>query len=398
MNVETLEVRRSKVALQQPHWADQAQVNQVRDVLQALPPLVELESLSRLRHLLAAVATGQAQVVQAGDCAEDPAECTVGDVRRKVRLLNTLAGVIRASTHRPVVQVGRIGGQYAKPRSASTEWIDGVEIPAFRGHMVNLPAPDLEARRPDPWRLVAGYRAASQVMTHLGRTRRTGVDPTVWTSHEALLLDYEIPMLRRHGTGRIALASTHWPWIGERTRQLEGAHVSLLADVINPVACKVGPRMEAAELLALCAQLDPEREPGRLTLIARMGPEAVMDLLPPLVEAVRTAGHPVIWLVDPMHANTVITAEGRKTRLVETVIREVTAFQLAVRSAGGIPSGVHLETTPDDVTECVDDRVSADRVGERYTTLCDPRLNPRQAVSVVSAWRPQMMEQSRRSV
>lgn len=360
-------------------------------MLAALPPLVETESLCRLRGLLAGVAAGQAQVVQAGDCAEDPAECTAGDVERKTGLLNVLAGVMNAITHQPVVRVGRIGGQYAKPRSARTEWVEGVEIPVYRGHMVNGPEPDPEARRPDPRRLLAGYRAASRLMANLGPTPLARIEPAVWTSHEALLLDYEIPMLRRDRVGRVVLTSTHWPWIGERTRQLEGAHVALLADVVNPVACKVGPRMTVADLLGLCARLDPEQEPGRLALIARMGADATMDLLPPLVRAVRAAGHPVIWLVDPMHANTVTTAEGRKTRVVETIVREVTAFQVAVRTAGGIPGGIHLETTPDDVTECVDAQYGTDRIGENYTTFCDPRLNPRQAVSVVSAWQTQMM-------
>ncbi|WP_175433316.1 3-deoxy-7-phosphoheptulonate synthase [Streptomyces hawaiiensis] len=391
MNVTSLEVSQVPVARQQPQWGDPAQAKQVRDALAALPPLVEATSLSRLRGLLAGVAAGQAQVVQAGDCAEDPTECTAGDVERKVGLLNVLAGVMSAITHQPVVRVGRIGGQYAKPRSARTEWVGGVELPVYRGHMVNGPEPDPEARRPDPQRLLAGYRAASQVMANLAPTPRARIEPAVWTSHEALLLDYEIPMLRRDREGRLALTSTHWPWIGERTRQPEGAHVALLADVVNPVACKVGPRMTVAELLELCARLDPGQEPGRLTLIARMGADETTDSLPPLVQAVRAAGHPVIWLVDPMHANTVTTVEGRKTRVVETIIREVTAFQAAVRTAGGIPGGIHLEATPDDVTECVDAHSGTDRIGRNYTTLCDPRLNPRQAVSVVSAWQTQRM-------
>ena len=391
MNVTPLEVSRVLVGRQQPEWGDPAQVEQVRDVLATLPPLVEAESLSRLRELLARVAAGQAQVVQAGDCAEDPEECSAGDVERKAGLLNVLAGVMRAITHQPVVRVGRIGGQYAKPRSAPTEWVGGVEIPVYRGHMVNGPEPDPEARRPDPRGMLTGYRAASQIMANLSPTPQALTEPAVWTSHEALLLDYEIPMLRRDRRGRVALTSTHWPWIGERTRQVEGAHVALLADVVNPVACKIGPRTTVADLLGLCARLDAEQEPGRLTLIARMGADTIMDLLPPLVQAVRAAGHPVIWLVDPMHANTVTTAEGRKTRVVETIIREVMAFQVAVRTAGGIPGGIHLETTPDAVTECIDAQYGIDRIGENYTTLCDPRLNPRQAVSVVSAWQTNLM-------
>lgn len=381
-------------AREQPAWEGTVEVGQVRDLLAALPPLVESESLSRLRRLLARVAAGKALVVQAGDCAEDPAESTAEDVGRKVDLLNTLARVMEETTHQPVVRVGRIAGQYAKPRSTSTEWVGGVELPVYRGHMVNCPEPDPVKRRPDPWRLLAGYWASSEVMTHLGSAPPAPIDPPLWTSHEALLLDYEIPMKRQDRVGQLVLTSTHWPWIGERTRQLGGAHVSLLSDVVNPVACKVGPTMEVDELLGLCAQLDPEREPGRLTLIARMGADAVADSLPPLVEAVRVAGHPVIWMVDPMHANTVRSSEGRKTRVVDTLIREVTAFQTAVHRAGGVAGGIHLETTPDDVTECVETRGDIDRGGDKYTTLCDPRLNPQQAVSVVSAWRTQTTTQS----
>lgn len=363
-------------------------------MLASMPPLVEAASLDKLRTALAAVAKGRAHVVQAGDCAEDFAECTAHHVARKVQLLDVLAAVMTSITGRPVVRVGRIGGQFAKPRSALIERVTSFDVPVYRGHMVNDPAPDPDARRPDPRRLLAGYRAASRVMAHLGPTPQARVEPRVWTSHEALLMDYEVPMLRRDRTGQLALTSTHWPWIGDRTRQVDGAHVQLLVDVANPVACKVGPQMEIDELVALCARLDPAREPGRLTLIARIGAEATSDLLPPLVSAVRRAGHPVIWLVDPMHANTIATCDGRKTRLVDTLVREVAAFQTAVRSAGGIPGGLHLEATPDDVTECVDAApygVGAERIDQKYTTLCDPRLNPGQAVSVVSTWHGQAM-------
>lgn len=208
----------------------------------------------------------------------------------------------------------------------------------------------------------------------------------MWTSHEALLLDYEVPMLRTDEQGRLFLGSTHWPWIGERTREVDGAHVAMLSQVANPVACKVGPTMEPDELLALCERLDPWRDPGKLTLIARMGADAVTDRLPRLVEALRTADHPAIWLTDPMHGNTVTAPSGHKTRLVETVALEVSRFVSAVRDAGGIPGGLHLETTPDDVTECADTEAELASVGERYTSLCDPRLTPRQAMSVISSW------------
>ncbi|WP_252537249.1 3-deoxy-7-phosphoheptulonate synthase [Streptomyces sp. RO-S4] len=388
MNATSLRNAQSS-ARQQPPWEDLSEVERVRNMLAELPGLVDPASLDRLRNRLAAVAAGQALVVQAGDCAEDFAECTAGDVKRRADLLDVLAGVMNEITHRPVIKVGRIGGQYAKPRSATTETVAGVELPVYRGHMVNGAEPDPEARRPDPRRLLTGYHAAHQVFAHLCPTPRDRVDPAVWTSHEALLLDYEVPMVRADREGRLALTSTHWPWIGERTRQPDGAHVALLSEVVNPVACKIGPRTTTTELLGLCARLDPARTPGRLTLIARMGAGAAAELLPPLVRAVRTAGHPVIWLADPMHGNTVTTAEGRKTRVVETVVREVTAFQDAVRSAGATPGGIHLETTPDAVTECADVPEATDHIGDKYTSLCDPRLNPRQAISVVSAWQPQ---------
>ncbi|MBV9312675.1 MAG: isochorismatase family protein [Pseudonocardia sp.] len=198
------------------------------------------------------------------------AERTAGDIARKVGLLDVLAGVIKMITHKPVVRVGHIAGQYGKPRSQPTERVGDVELPVYWGHMVNSPDPDPEGRRPDPWWLLAGYQAASEVMSHLGwhgPSRSLHAESPVWTSHEALLLDYEIPMLRPDGEGRFALTFTHWPWVGERTRQIDGAHVALLANVVNPVACKVGPRMQLAELLAICERLDPHREPGRLTAV-----------------------------------------------------------------------------------------------------------------------------------
>ncbi|MET9467338.1 MULTISPECIES: 3-deoxy-7-phosphoheptulonate synthase [unclassified Streptomyces] len=384
-----LHADQSRVALQQPQWSDPLQVQRVRRTLEARPPLARAEDIRTLRSLLGRVATGDAMMVQAGDCAEDVNEHTPGYVARKAAVLDLLAGTLRIATHRPVVRVGRIAGQFAKPRSSPTEWIGGVELPSYRGDMVNGPEPDAENRRPDPLRILAGYMAANDIVENLGwktRTEGQGIEAPVWTSHEALLLDYELPMLRRDGSGGTYLGSTHLPWIGERTRQVDGAHVALLADVFNPVACKVGPGMTPEELLALCERLDPARDPGRLTLIARMGAGLVADRLPPLVEAVRAAGHPVIWLTDPMHGNTVTAPDGNKTRMLATIVREVRGFQQAVLAGGGVAGGLHLETTPDDVTECATDEAALARVGEKYTSRCDPRLNPGQAVHVVSAW------------
>jgi 3-deoxy-7-phosphoheptulonate synthase len=237
--------------------------------------------------------------------------------------------------------------------------------------------------------MLACYAAADRATTLLRQRTGAWMPPTgapVWTSHEALILDYERPLLRRTAGGQGYLSSTHLPWIGERTRDPEGSHVRLLARVANPVACKVGPTMRPAQLVDLCSTLDPGREPGRLTLIARMGVDQVAARLPALVAAVREAGHPVSWLCDPMHGNTIKTPAGLKTRSVQTIIEEVVAFQQAVASAGGTAAGLHLETTPDDVTECVWNQAQPADVGRHYTTLCDPRLNPRQAITVAGAW------------
>lgn len=391
MDEATVEIE-TLPAPQQPDWAEPAQVARIRNTLAARPPLVSLDEVGTLRSELAVVARGNAHVVQAGDCAEDPADCTRGGVARKAALLELLAGTMKLRTHRPVVRAGRIAGQFAKPRSKPSEKVGGVELPVYRGHLVNDPEPDPESRQPDPLRLLTGYMAAGDIVASLGWGRdvphAAGVaEAPIWTSHEALLLDYELPMLRRSADGRSYLASAHWPWIGDRTRHPDGAHVNLLARVSNPVACKVGPSMTADELRALCERLDPAREPGRLTLIARMGAATLDERLPSLVEAVRAAGHPAIWMADPMHANTVEAANGLKTRYLDAVIREVRAFQDVVEASGGVAGGLHLETTPDDVTECVANAAHDETVGHKYTSLCDPRLNPEQAVAVTEAWR-----------
>ncbi|WP_243639133.1 3-deoxy-7-phosphoheptulonate synthase, partial [Streptacidiphilus pinicola] len=292
---------------QQPVWADAAHASAVRAELAARPGLVGWEEVQMLRLLMAEAAGGTYQVIQAGDCAEDPAECAPQAVNRKIGLIDALAGVMKINTGRPVIRIGRIAGQFAKPRSSPTETVDGVELPVYRGHLVNGPAPTPEERRADPGRMLDCYSAADRATTLLRQRTGAWMPPTgapVWTSHEALVLDYERPLLRRTTGGSSYLASTHLPWIGERTRDPDGSHVRLLAQVANPVACKVGPTMRPAELVDLASRLDPGREPGRLTLIARMGVDQVAAKLPHLVAAVREAGHPVSWLCDPMHGNT----------------------------------------------------------------------------------------------
>ncbi|WP_309062222.1 3-deoxy-7-phosphoheptulonate synthase [Streptomyces sp.] len=383
------ELWRALPAWQQPEWGDLDLLAEVTFDLADRPELVTAGEVAELRGLLAEVVAGRFHVIQAGDCAEDPAECEPGHITRKVALLETLAGVMSMNTLLPTLRVGRMAGQFAKPRSRPTELVDGVELPVYRGHMVNSPEPDARLRRPDPRRLRLGYEAAGRAMEALrGRIalQHPAFVTPVWTSHEALLLDYEVPLIRSDETGRRYLASTHWPWIGYRTNQLDGAHVALLASVANPVASKVGPGMRTDDLLALCERLDPDREPGRLTLIARMGADAVTEQLPAMAAAVRAAGHPVIWLSDPMHGNTVSGPGGLKTRLVETVVREVREFQDVIGDAGAVVGGLHLETTPDDVSECVQDERFVETLGDRYTSLCDPRLNPAQAWEVAAAW------------
>ncbi|UXY22628.1 3-deoxy-7-phosphoheptulonate synthase [Streptomyces cynarae] len=374
-------------AHQQPEWHETAEP--AVKTLTELPGLVDEDEVDTFGALLAEAASGALGVVQAGDCAEDPGHCVPERLAAKAELLRTLAAVLTAATGRETVTVGRIAGQFAKPRSRATEVVDGVALPSFRGLMVNAPDPDPAARRPDPGRLLICYAAARTAVEFLREHTAPG-EPhrRIWTSHEALVLDYELPLARRTPDGRLLLTSTHWPWVGDRTRDPEGAHVRLLAEVANPVACKVGPTMTTAALLRLCALLDPHRTPGRLTLIARMGPGQAARRLPGLVAAVRAAGHPVLWLCDPLHANTITAPDGLKTRVVATAVAEIRAFCAAVQAAGGVAGGLHLEATPEPVAECL---WHASEVRPEdpaaYTTLCDPRLNRAQALAAVEAWR-----------
>ncbi|MFH8476231.1 3-deoxy-7-phosphoheptulonate synthase [Streptomyces sp. NPDC018000] len=375
-------------AEQQPDWRDTRLLDRVRGDLLTRPGLVSAPATALLREQLAQVVAGRMRIVQAGDCAEDPSECTTDHVRDKIALLDSLAQAVQQGSGHTVLRIGRMAGQFAKPRSQLVERVGSLDLPVYRGPMVNAPEPDPAAREPDPRRLLTGYELSSSVMTAVtahGRGPVTSDDTAVWTSHEALLLDYELSLVRAHGNNGPLLASTHLPWVGDRTRQPNGAHVHLLAQVVNPVACKVGPGVTVDELLALCAALDPHRDPGRLILIARMGATRVHKKLPPLVRAVRDAGHPVIWLCDPMHGNTVRSADGRKTRTVASIIRELDGFQDAVLAEHGVAGGLHLEATPYPVAECVWE--PGDEPGTPYTTLCDPRLNPAQALQAASAWR-----------
>lgn len=369
----------------QPPWPDRAEVAKVRTILASLPPLVPFSAVRALSGQLARVASGEAFALQAGDCAEPFGEAAVAGARNKIRVMRRLSAVLEQALDVPVLRIGRFAGQFAKPRTSPVEVIGGRSLPSFRGLTVNGPGATEAERRPDPLRMIAGYHTARLVLSDLADAAAQNAEP-VWASHEALLLDYEEPLVRRDpGTGRHYLLSTHLPWIGERTRQLGGAHVAFLGAMANPVACKIGPDATETDVLGLCATLDPARLPGRLTLITRLGAALVADRLPALVRTVRAAGHPVIWMCDPMHGNQRRTASGLKTRRVTDVVDELGAFVRILRDRGQWPGGVHLEIAGEDVTECLwdDDPGTDHKLHRAYHSLCDGRLNNAQASYVV---------------
>jgi 3-deoxy-7-phosphoheptulonate synthase len=427
---------RAYPAQQQPDWPDEAGLAAATDRLKQLPPLVFAGEARDLTAALAGVAEGRAFLLQAGDCAESFADFSAITIREKLKIILQMAAVMTYAGTLPVIKLGRIAGQFAKPRSAPTETIDGMELPAFRGHMVHDDAPTAAGRVPDADRMVQAYhqsaatlnllraftkggfadltrvhswnqefvatspegRRYEAIATEIERALRfmaaCGIDlmserrlheVDVWTSHEGLLLDYEEGLTRRDSlTGEWYDCSAHMLWIGDRTRQADGAHIEFFAGVRNPLGLKVGPTATADELVDTCERLDPHRTPGRVTLIARMGAGRVEEELPPLIRAVREAGHPVVWACDPMHANAFRTASGYKTRRFEDIMSEISGFFVACRSEAAWPGGVHLEFTGEDVTECLGgaEEVREDQVSVRYRTLCDPRLNARQSLDL----------------
>ncbi len=410
-------------AKQQPDWTTPG-ISWVREALFSLPALSTPADVRALLATLSRVQAAEAFVLQAGDCAEPFGKAAVVGARNKHRLLGQMATLISKSTAFPVVTAGRLAGQFGKPRSQPTELVEGRRLPSFRGLIVNGAEPTETARRPHAPRLLDAYQTAYRVFEELhnlsgpvtaGDGEPGGVRPArwwstppgslstgahsygqtrqrdgswlhngLWSSHEALVLDYEEPLTRRDPeTGRWYLSSTHLPWIGARTNQPDGAHVRFLAGVANPVACKVGPDTDPAELVRICARLDPDRTPGRLTLIARQGAAMVRDRLPALVRAVRAAGHPVIWMCDPMHGNTVKTSTGLKTRYYDDIVDELRGFFDVLVALSEWPGGVHLEVAGDDVTECVGGGGPiVSELPTAYRSLCDPRLNDVQALSL----------------
>ncbi|GLY70572.1 3-deoxy-7-phosphoheptulonate synthase [Amycolatopsis taiwanensis] len=406
-------------ALQQPNWTSTG-ISQVRRLLRSLPPLTTREDVRALAVSLAEVQAGKAFVLQAGDCAEPFGTAAVEGAAAKDHLLGRLSTLISDHIGLPVVTIGRLAGQFGKPRSQPTELVEGRVLPSFRGLIVNGPSPTEAERRHFAPRLIDAYRTAQEVFAELERLARdfgpgdpaefppwwssppprlsivdssgsghrpgsVRVHNRLWASHEALVLDYEEPLTRRDpDTGDWYLSSTHLPWIGARTNQPDGAHAMFLAGVANPIACKVGLDVGTQDLLRLCARLDPHHTPGRLTLIVRHGAALIRDRLPALVAAVREAGHPVIWMCDPMHGNTVKAPSGLKTRYYDDILDEVQGFFAVMAEQSQWPGGVHLEVAADDVTECVGGGGPglAD-LPSRYRSLCDPRLNDVQALALV---------------
>jgi 3-deoxy-7-phosphoheptulonate synthase len=427
---------RDRPAGQQPDWPDAGELEAVLKTISGYPPLVFAGEARALRAELARVANRQAFLLQAGDCAESFDDFNANSIRERLKLILQMAVVLTYSAGVPVVKVGRIAGQFAKPRSSPTETIDGVSLPSFRGHLVNDITFTAEGRRPDPRRLERAYHHSAatlnllraftkggfadlgrvhawnqefvarspqgaryeELATDIDRALRfmsaCGLDTaavpalhetSVYTSHEALVLGYEEALTRQDSlTGDFYDCSAHMVWLGERTRNPDGAHVEFARGIHNPVGVKVGATATVEEVLALCEILNPDRIPGRLTLISRMGKDNIRELLPPLLEAVEDAGHPVVWACDPMHGNTFTSNGGRKTRHFDDILDEIAGFFAAHREAGTWPGGVHVELTSDDVTECLG---GGEALGDgdlelRYETMCDPRLNGRQSLDL----------------
>ena len=421
---------------QQPEWPDAARLQETLEHLRELPPLVFAGEARRLKEAMAKVSRGEAFVLQAGDCAESFGDFSADGIRDKLKIILQMAVVLTYASGLPVVKIGRIAGQFAKPRSSASERLNEVELPSFRGHSVNDLAFDETSRRADPSRLVRAYHQsvatlnliraftkggfadlnqihmwnqefvagstqgkryealARQIDRALRFMGACGVDLStdsnlhevdLYISHEALILGYEEALTREDSlTGEWYDCSAHMLWIGERTRQLDGGHVEFLSGVQNPIACKLGATAATDDVLRLCERLNPQNEPGRLSFITRMGSDAVEEALPRLVRAVEQEGRSVNWICDPMHANTFSTESGYKTRRFDDILREVKGFFAVHAAEGTVPGGVHLELTHEAVTECLggSEEVLDAHLADRYQALCDPRLNARQSVDL----------------
>ena len=420
-------------AVQQPEWPDAAALEHALAELRVLPPLVFAGECDVLTRRLGEVALGKSFVLMGGDCAETFAANTANSIRARLQTVLQMAIVLTYGAQLPVVKVGRMAGQYFKPRSNPLETRDGVSLPSYKGDGINDIAWDPDMRRPDPQRLVKAYHAsgatlnlvraftqggyadlrqvhawnqdfvrdsvagqqyeriAGEIDRALAFMAACGADPEefrrveFFAAHEALVLDYERALTRIDSrTGLPYDVSGHFVWIGERTRQLGGAHLDLASRIQNPVGVKLGPSTTPEQALEMCEILNPNRIPGRLTFITRMGRDNVRTKLPAIVRAVTDAGHPVVWCCDPMHGNTRETSTGYKTRVYDDVLDEVIGFFEVHKSLGTHPGGLHIELTGDDVTECIGgtEGITEDEVGDRYETACDPRLNREQSLEL----------------
>jgi 3-deoxy-7-phosphoheptulonate synthase len=437
---------REKPILQVPEYPDQAKLEEVEQTLSGYPPLVFAGEARALKRQLAKVAEGEAFLLQGGDCAESFQEFHPDNIRDTFKVMLQMAVVLTFGAACPVVKVGRLAGQFAKPRSGDTETIDGVVLPSYRGDIINGIEFTKEKRVPDPQRMVQAYNQSASTlnlirafaqggfadlhrvhqwnmgfvsdgdigerykdmaerldeslnfMAACGLTSETAPqlkETEFYTSHEALLLRYEEAMTRVDSlTGEWYDTSAHMLWVGERTRQLDNAHLEFLSGIANPIGAKVGPTTEPDYLIELIDRLNPENEPGRLTLISRMGADNVEDVLPALVRKVKEEGRSVVWSCDPMHGNTVKAGTGYKTRHFNEIIREVEGFFAVHNAEGTHPGGVHFELTGQDVTECVGgaQAITEADLSSRYHTHCDPRLNGRQALELAFAFADRLKE------
>ncbi|MGW1279611.1 3-deoxy-7-phosphoheptulonate synthase [Streptomyces tsukubensis] len=381
---------RGRPVPQQPDWRDHAAFPAACERLASAPPLVTPTEVLGLRRTLSQLTSTGSLLLQLGDCAESFYECTPHHVAEKLGVIDRLGDRLGELTGRSVIRIGRMGGQFAKPRSQETEQHGGQIMPSFRGHMINSAIATPLTRLPNPRRMVWAYDAGAGVHAAMREHRAAGGPGAEgpWSSHEALVIDYESRLLRCDPeTDALYLSSTHFPWVGERTREPDGAHIALLSSVANPVGCKIGPTATPDDVLQLCEALDPQREPGRLVLIPRMGRDRIEEALPRLVRRVAEAGHPVIWLCDPMHGNTRTSRTGRKTRYLSHVISEAVRFRHILEEQQQYAAGLHLEVAAADVTECIGGSVRDEGdLDRRYTSLCDPRLNVHQALDLIEAW------------
>ncbi|MCP3888534.1 MAG: 3-deoxy-7-phosphoheptulonate synthase class II [Desulfobulbaceae bacterium] len=422
-------------ALQQPNWPEQHAVDKALTNLATLPPLVFAGEIRSLKTLLAKAVTGDAFLLQGGDCSENFSQVTAPNIRETLKVLLQMSVVLTYAGAKPVVKVGRIAGQFAKPRSSDMETIDGVELPSYRGDMVNSSAFTKESRTPNPKYMLKGYnmaastlnllraftrggfgslqrvqawnqefvanspmgrsydRLAKQISQAIGFMETIGISSEtpqinqtqLFTSHEALLLQYEEALTRQdHITGNWYDCSAHMLWIGERTRQVDSAHVEFLRGVHNPIGVKLGPTYDLDEVKKLVESLNPENEAGRLTFITRLGMKQIEKVLPPLLREMKREGFNIVWSCDPMHANTYTAKSGHKTRNFNDILSEITCFFETHWSEGTIPGGVHLEMTGNNVTECTGgaQNIGDEELASNYLTSCDPRLNAEQSLEV----------------